>query len=98
MTVRPSGPTERPSIVRMHKKVAAADHAERGVARVDQLPGGFHDVAQHGVEVVGRPRIGPIVLCARAHDEPGQQRDEGNGNNSEEGGQSGWPQRGSTQT
>ena len=34
-------------------EVAAADHAERGVAGVDQLPGSFHDVAQHGVEVLG---------------------------------------------
>jgi hypothetical protein len=34
-------------------EVAAADHAERGVAGVDQLPGGFHDVAQHRVEVLG---------------------------------------------
>ena len=39
----------------MHKahQPAAADHAECGVAGVDQFPGGLHDVAQHRVEVIG---------------------------------------------
>jgi hypothetical protein len=34
-------------------ELAAADHAERGITGVDQLPRRLHDVAQHRVQLLG---------------------------------------------